>query len=120
MTKIRLHRQVCAFIDVLGGATLFRGKDRKRAEVFPMGLMATSSVAPILVRYMVRTDQLESRFPGVTLPMLLSAMASTATKFEWPLMTVAQTAPLARQDAAVDEYLDALQPHVQAALKGMH
>lgn len=34
MTSIRLHRQVCAFIDVLGGAKLFRGKDRKRAAAF--------------------------------------------------------------------------------------
>lgn len=34
MPSIRLHRQVCAFIDVLGGAKLFRGKDRKRAATF--------------------------------------------------------------------------------------
>lgn len=34
MPAIRLHRQVCAFIDVLGGADLFRGRDRGRAETF--------------------------------------------------------------------------------------
>ncbi len=34
MPAIRLHRQVCAFIDVLGGATLFRGRDRERARIF--------------------------------------------------------------------------------------
>lgn len=34
MTSIRLHRQVCAFIDVLGGAKLFLGKNRKRAISF--------------------------------------------------------------------------------------
>lgn len=34
MTTIRLHRQVCAFIDVLGGSKLFRGKDRGRAAHF--------------------------------------------------------------------------------------
>lgn len=34
MKSIRMHRQVCAFIDVLGGAKLFRGKDRKRAAAF--------------------------------------------------------------------------------------
>ncbi|MFZ2853452.1 MAG: hypothetical protein WAZ34_04995 [Rhodocyclaceae bacterium] len=34
MSSIRLHRQVCAFIDVLGGANLFQGKDRKRAAAF--------------------------------------------------------------------------------------
>ena len=31
---VRLHRQVCAFIDVLGGAKLFRDKDRRRASDF--------------------------------------------------------------------------------------
>lgn len=34
MPAIRLHRQVCAFIDVLGGAHLFRGRDRARASTF--------------------------------------------------------------------------------------
>lgn len=34
MPAIRLHRQVCAFIDVLGGANLFRGQDRARASEF--------------------------------------------------------------------------------------
>lgn len=34
MPTIRLHRQVCAFVDVLGGAQLFRGKDRARAAAF--------------------------------------------------------------------------------------
>lgn len=34
MPSIRLHRQVCAFIDVLGGASLFRGRDRERAVTF--------------------------------------------------------------------------------------
>lgn len=34
MPTIRLHRQVCAFIDVLGGAKLFRGRDRARATTF--------------------------------------------------------------------------------------
>jgi len=34
MTTVRLHRQVCAFIDVLGGARLFKGKDRHRAGEF--------------------------------------------------------------------------------------
>lgn len=38
MSSIRLHRQVCAFIDVLGGAALFRGKDRKRAAIFFDGM----------------------------------------------------------------------------------
>ncbi|NVD71332.1 hypothetical protein HUX88_12300 [Duganella sp. BJB1802] len=34
MTNVRLTRQICAFIDVLGGAKLFRGKDKQRASEF--------------------------------------------------------------------------------------
>ncbi len=34
MATIRLHRQVCAFIDVLGGAQLFRDRDRERVTTF--------------------------------------------------------------------------------------
>ena len=34
MPSIRLHNQVCAYIDVLGGSQLFRGKDRRRAADF--------------------------------------------------------------------------------------
>lgn len=34
MNSVRLHLQICAFIDVLGGAELFRGKDRERAISF--------------------------------------------------------------------------------------
>lgn len=34
MVSVRLHRQICAFIDVLGGAQLFRGKDKARARDF--------------------------------------------------------------------------------------
>lgn len=34
MSTIKLHRHVCAFIDVLGGAKLFKGQDRTRAESF--------------------------------------------------------------------------------------
>jgi hypothetical protein len=35
----------------------------------------------------------------------------------WPLATVAQKAPAAKQDADVDAYLDDLQPHLERALK---
>jgi hypothetical protein len=34
MTAVLLHRQICAFIDVLGGAKLFRGKDKDKASHF--------------------------------------------------------------------------------------
>jgi hypothetical protein len=34
MTTARTQRQICAFIDVLGGATLFQNKNRVRASAF--------------------------------------------------------------------------------------
>lgn len=83
----------------------------------PVDLMATGSVAPILVRYTVRTGQLERRYPGIALPTLLDAIMKSATMIDWPLATVAQKAPQAKQDADVDAYLDELQPHLERALK---
>ncbi|QBR04184.1 hypothetical protein [Paraburkholderia pallida] len=86
----------------------------------PMTLMSTGGVSPMLVRYMVRTGQLESRYPGVALPMLLRAITQAAATVDWPLATVAQAAPLAVQDAAVDAYLDNVQPQAHAVLKALH
>ncbi|VVE87674.1 hypothetical protein PBR20603_01611 [Pandoraea bronchicola] len=83
----------------------------------PVDLMATGSIAPILVRYAVRTGQLERRYPGVALSALLDAIMKSATMINWPLDTVAQKAPQAKQDADVDTYLDELQPHLERALK---
>ncbi|WP_395027263.1 hypothetical protein [Comamonas odontotermitis] len=34
MTTVRTQRQICAFIDVLGGAMLFKNKNRSRASAF--------------------------------------------------------------------------------------
>ncbi|WP_460901100.1 hypothetical protein [Paraburkholderia jirisanensis] len=86
----------------------------------PMDLMATGGVAPMLVRYMVRTGQRDTRYPGIALPMLLRAITEAAATVGWPLDTVAQAAPLAVEDATVDAYLDNVQPQVYAVLKAMH
>lgn len=86
----------------------------------PALLMATGGVAPMLIRYIVRTGQLDNRFPGISLTMLLSAIGKAAANVEWPIETVAQLAPQAVQNAVVDQYLDTLQPHVQTALKNVH
>lgn len=86
----------------------------------PMALMSTGGVSPMLVRYVVRTGQRESRYPGVALPMLLRAISEAAVTVGWPLATVAQAAPLAVQDATVDAYLDNIQLQVYAVLKAMH
>lgn len=83
----------------------------------PMDLMATGSIAPILVRYVVRTGQLERRYSGIALTTLLDAIMKSATMIDWPLDTVAQKAPLGKQDAGVDAYLDKLQPHLDHALR---
>lgn len=34
MVNIKLHNHICAFLDILGGANLFRGKDRDKARDF--------------------------------------------------------------------------------------
>lgn len=86
----------------------------------PAHLMATGGVAPMLIRYIVRTGQLDNRFPGISLTMLLSAIGKAAAKVEWPIQTVAQLVPQAVQNTVVDQYLDTLQPHVQTALKSAH
>jgi hypothetical protein len=44
----------------------------------PMNLMATGFVARMLVRYAVRTVQLDERYPGIALPVSLDAMNKAA------------------------------------------
>jgi hypothetical protein len=78
--------------------------------------MATTSLSPMLVPYVVHTGQLERRYPRIPLSPLLDAIFKAATMIPWPLDTVAQRAPLAKQDADVDAYLDELQPLLASAL----
>ncbi|HGL6714605.1 hypothetical protein NTJ56_20830 [Burkholderia contaminans] len=82
----------------------------------PMLLMACGSMGPILVRYVIRTGQLDARYQGVALPVLLDAILLAASNLPWP-PEVGQQAPLAKQSAEVDAYLDSLQPHLQSALR---
>ncbi|ASL43974.1 hypothetical protein bAD24_I10810 [Burkholderia sp. AD24] len=74
----------------------------------PMTLSACGSIAPILVRYVVRTGQLNERFLGMPLPVLLDSMLVAASKLPWPA-EVGQCAPLGERNADVDTYLDNLQ-----------
>jgi hypothetical protein len=75
----------------------------------PWLLIATGLTSPMLLRYVVRTGQLETRYAGATLPNVLQALdrAAAATHGGWPF-DVSQKAPLAVCDADVDKYLDAL------------
>jgi hypothetical protein len=82
----------------------------------PLELAATGFVSPLLVRYVVRTDQLEERYPDIPLCDLLNAMNQAAMNIAWP-MEVGQRAPLAKRDPVVDRYLDALGPHLLSALR---
>jgi hypothetical protein len=82
----------------------------------PMALMATGSLAPMLIRYIVRTVQLESRYPGVSFADLLNALNNAAAMIPFP-PEVGQRAPIAQRAGVVDEYLDELRSHVQSALK---
>lgn len=82
----------------------------------PMQLAATGHVSPMLVRYVVRTGQLDERYRGVPLRVLLDAIDLAAARIEW-LDGVGQKAPLAAKDAEVEAYLDELQPLVGEALE---
>ena len=82
----------------------------------PMQLAATENVSPMLVRYVIRTSQLDERYRGVPLRALLGAIDIAADKVGWP-ETVGQKVPLATKDAEVEAYLDVLQPHVADALE---
>jgi hypothetical protein len=82
----------------------------------PMDIASTGFVFLMLVRYVVRTGQLDSRYPGVALPVLLDAINKAATVLAWPV-DVGQKAPIAERDSAVEAYLDDLQQHVRSALQ---
>lgn len=80
----------------------------------PMQLAATGFISPMLVRYVVRTGQLESRYPGSALSTLLGAIDKATVRIDLPVI-VRQKIPLAVRDSAVDSYLDDLQAHVEHA-----
>ncbi|MCA3186457.1 MAG: hypothetical protein INH12_26760 [Cupriavidus sp.] len=82
----------------------------------PMQLAATGHISPMLVRYVIRTGQLDERYRGIPLRILLNAVDIAAARLEWP-EAVGQKAPLARKDAEIEAYLDALQPLVGDALE---
>lgn len=74
----------------------------------PMALMATGQVSPILLRYVVRTEQLQGRYGEVPLPILMDAIGrAAAIQGDWPF-AVGQKAPQAVRDKDVDDYLDRL------------
>lgn len=85
-----------------------------RAITDPMTLMGTGSIAPMVVRYAVRTDQLESLFPNKTMPELLHVIAHAAPIIEdrWTFH-VQQTMPSGARDDEVDSYLKALAAEVE-------
>lgn len=78
----------------------------------PMQLMSTGFVAPMLIRYVVLTGQLESRYPNSVLPVLLDKMNNAALKIDWDSNGVGQKAPLGVRDTVVDNYLDALNKYM--------
>lgn len=80
----------------------------------PMQLSATGFISPMLVRYVVRTGQLDARYGGRSLSTLLEAIDSATVNIVLPAI-VGQKIPLAVRDSAVDSYLDDLQSHVEHA-----
>lgn len=83
----------------------------------PMQLAATGFISPMLVRYVVRTGQLDSRYAGRALSTLLGAIDKATVRIDLPVI-VQQKIPLAVRDSAVDSYLDDLQPQVEYAPNG--
>lgn len=74
----------------------------------PFELMATTSMSPMLVRYVVRTGQLEARYPNVPLPTLLDVMNQAAGEhIDWPF-AASQHSPAGVQNEEVDAYLNVL------------
>ncbi|HGO6129699.1 hypothetical protein KDX04_27245 [Burkholderia cenocepacia] len=83
----------------------------------PGVLMGCGSPAPIFVRYLVRTGQLDERFPNLTPHALLDALLVAGGKLQMT-MDVGQLAPSGEKNEVVDAYLDSLQPHVKEVLRG--
>ncbi|RKP44701.1 hypothetical protein D7S86_27105 [Pararobbsia silviterrae] len=81
----------------------------------PMDLGSTGFVAPILVRYVVRTDQLQARYAGASLPTLLRAINVAAAHAHFP-PEIGQLAPRAVRSAIVDRYLDGIAAMVRENL----
>lgn len=82
----------------------------------PTDVADLGQFSPMLVRYVVCTWQLHSRYADVALPDLLDAINIAAMMVPWPPNVVLKV-PAAERDADVDEYLDCLQMHVSAALR---
>ena len=82
----------------------------------PMDLAYIECLSPMFVAYVVRTDQLDSRYAGVALPELLNAINNAMTMLPWNDEAVRKS-PAIQRDAAVDAYLDSLDVHVRAALR---
>jgi hypothetical protein len=79
----------------------------------PSLLTATGYISPMLVRYVVRTGQLEQRYPGVPVGLLLNALNLAGAKSEYSgdKMRMQKLGPkiqAAERDAEVDVYLDEL------------
>lgn len=73
----------------------------------PSLLVATGTIAALAVRYIVRTGQLQRRFPGRDLLAVFRLVERNAVVLPWPF-DVSQRMPLEEQGDEVDRYLDAL------------
>ena len=81
----------------------------------PMTLMASGGMAPMAVRYLVRTGQLDESYPGVSLSALVKALTEAAAQFPWPA-DVTQELPSGSRSEACDSYLSELRPRVRQRL----
>lgn len=91
----------------------------------PTMLMATGCVSPMVIRYVIRTGQLEDRFAHSSLSELLEAV--NAAHLVWDggkpeqqrawAERLSQQIPIADRNSGVDSYLDEIAPRVRALLR---
>ncbi|VVE59248.1 hypothetical protein [Pandoraea sputorum] len=82
----------------------------------PTDLTNIGCLSPMLVAYVVRTEQLHSRFAGVAFRDLLNAINNAVTMIPWSAEAV-QQAVAEERNPDVDAYLDHLHVFISAALR---
>lgn len=81
----------------------------------PLRLAATGTIAPMLIRYVAATEQLQTRFGECSVPELIDAINYAFCRTPWDQM-LGQTMVNRVRDAQTDQYLDELQPLIRLVL----
>lgn len=90
----------------------------------PTELMGTGFASPLVVRYIVRTGQLQERYPSISLIDLLEAIQAAGAAWEFKssemqqhwVYKLSQLVQAGVRNPVVDEYLDSIGPLIREAL----